>query len=272
MAGLTDLLGALVQSGMSSQAPTRMGNVFGGGQSGRTGQSGSLNDIIGGLGQMLGGGRTGGSQTGAGGGLGGVLGEALGGVAQNKAALGGLGALAGAIMGGGKKATRGAIGGGALAMLASLAISALQKSGQTPSRSPEEMLGVLERQTPRQQVASEAEAAIIVKAMINAAKADGDIDQREIEKIVGKLSEDGLDEEDKQFFLAEAGKPMDTQALINAAAGRPELAAEIYAASLLAIDVDTQEEIAYLHGLATGLGLSPQVTGHIKHSLGVQGI
>jgi hypothetical protein len=89
MAGLTDLLGSLVQSGMTNRA----GNASGGS---------SLNDIIGGLGQMMGGG----GQSGA---SGGGLGDLLGGIAGNKAALGGLGALA---------------------VLASLAVSALQKTGQ----------------------------------------------------------------------------------------------------------------------------------------------
>ena len=173
-----------------------------------------------------------------------------------------MGALAGAIMGGGKNATRGAIGGGALTMLASLAISALKNAGQTPSQMPNALLG----ETPQQQAAVEADSIIIIKAMINAAKADGEIDPQEIEKITGKLSADGL--QAKQFFLAETGKPMDTQALIAAAQGRPELAAQIYAASLLAIDVDTPQETAYLRDLATRLGLSPQVTGHIEQCLG----
>ena len=263
MAGLTDLLGSLLQSGMASQAPARMGNVF------RTGGGGALNDIIGGLGQMMGGAGQAGSGDAMGaptGGLGGALGGLLGGIAGNRAALGSLGALAGAVMGGGGRAARGAIGGGALAMLASLAISALQNAGQAPARTPSALVN---EPAPHQQAEMEADTMIIVKAMINAAKADGNIDQQEIEKIVGKLSEDGLQEEDKQFFLAEAAKPLDAQALIAAAQGRPELAAQIYAASLLAIVVDTPQETDYMRSLAAGLGLSPQVTQHIEQTLGV---
>ena len=271
MAGLTDLLGSLLQSGMASQAPARMGNVFGAGGSG-----GALNDIIGGLGQMLGGaGQTGSggavanSAGSSGGGLGGALGGVLGGLANNQAAVGSLGALAGAIMGGGGRATRGAIGGGALAILASLAVSALKNAGQAPSQTPSALLN---DPAPHQQAEMEADTMILIKAMINAAKADGCIDQQEMAKITGKLAEDGLQEEEKQFFLAEAAKPLDTQALIAAAQGRPELAAQIYAASLLTVDVGTLQNADYLRGLAAGLGLSPQVTQHIEQSLGIQGM
>ena len=254
MAGLAGLLGTLLQSGIANQAQDRLGNVFG-----SAGNGSSLNDIIGGISQMMGG-----ADAKPGGSVAGGLGDVLSGIAGNKAVLGGLGALAGAIMGGGGNAARGAVGGGALAMLASLAVSALKNAGQTA-----QMPSALLAETPQQQAALEADATIIIKAMINAAKADGVIDQQEIEKIIGKLSADGLQEEEKQFFLAEAGKPMNTQALITAAQGRPELGAQIYAASLLAIDVDTPEEIAYLRDLASGLGLSPQVIGHIEKSLGI---
>ncbi len=93
----------------------------------------------------------------------------------------------------------------------------------------------------------------IVRAMINAAKADGRIDETEISKIIGKLDDDGLTEAEKNFFLAEANKPMDLQGIINEAAGSQELATEVYAASLLAIEVDTPAEQQYMAQLASGL-------------------
>ena len=49
----------------------------------------------------------------------------------------------------------------------------------------------------------------------------------------------------------------------------PELAAQLYAASLLAIEVDTPEEKKYLEELAAALGLEPEVTAHIHQQLGV---
>jgi uncharacterized membrane protein YebE (DUF533 family) len=65
-------------------------------------------------------------------------------------------------------------------------------------------------------------------------------------------------------------KPLDTQALLAAAKGQPALAAQVYAASLLAIEVDTPAEKKYLDRLALGLGLKPEVTQRIKEMVGLQ--
>jgi uncharacterized membrane protein YebE (DUF533 family) len=65
-------------------------------------------------------------------------------------------------------------------------------------------------------------------------------------------------------------KPLDTQPLMAAAKGRPTLAAQIYAASLLAIEVDTPAEKRYLDQLAAGLGLKPEVTQRIRDMVGLQ--
>ncbi|HHB75288.1 MAG TPA: tellurite resistance TerB family protein [Desulfobulbus sp.] len=260
-----DILGSMMQQGMSRSTGTRMANALGAGGSG-----GSLTDILGGLAGALGGGQQTGTAPQAGlnglGNLGGVVGEVLGSLGNNKAALGGLGALAGALLGGGGNSARGAIGGGGLAMLASLAISALQKAGQAPQSTPR---ALLEPQSPEDEQALEQDAEIIVKAMINAAKADGKIDDNEIQKIVGKLQEDGLTEEEKEFFMTEANKPMDIDAVIASAGGQPEMAAQIYSASLLAIEVDTPAEQQYMQQLAQGLGLDPQVANHIHQFFGV---
>ena len=261
-----DILGSMMQQGMSQSTGTRMANAFGG-----SGSGSSLTDILGGLAGALGGAAQTESAPQAGldglSNLGGVVGEVLVNLGSNRAVLGGLGALAGALLGGGRSSARGAIGGGGLAMLASLAIAALRKAGQTPQSTPR---ALLEPQTAEDQQALEQDAEIIVKAMINAAKADGRIDDNEIQKIVGKLQEDGLTEEEKELFMTEASKPMDIDAVIASAGGRPEMAAQIYSASLLAIEVDTPAEQQYMQQLAQGLGLDPQVIDHIHKFLGVQ--
>ncbi len=261
MAGFMDILGTMMQQGMSQSSGSRMTDALGGGKSG-----GSLNDIIGSLSQMMGGGGSGKAAQAGAGGLGGMLGDVLGSLGNNKAALGGLGALAGALLGGGKSSARGAVGGGGLAMLAPLAFSALKKAGQAPAQAPR---ALLEPQTPQEQQALEDDAEIIVKAMINAAKADGKIDQKEIERIVDKLDDDGLTQEEKDFFVTEANKPMDLDGVVASAGNQPEQAAQIYAASLLAIEVDTQAEQQYMQQLASGLGLHPQVASHIERTLGM---
>lgn len=272
MAGFSDLLGTLVQSGLSRSGQGRMTNALGGGQ-------GQLNDIVGSLGGMLGGnapsssggglggmlsGMLGGGSSSASGGMGGALGDLLGNIGGNKAALGGLAALGGALLGGGRGAAKGAIGGGAMALLASLAMNALKKSGQSAAQTPRALLGA---QNAAEEAELDHEAQIIVKAMINAAKADGTIDQSETQRIVGKLDDDGLTQADKDFFVQEAQRPIDLQGIARMATGRPELAAEIYAASLLAIEVDTPAEQAYMQQLASALDLPPQAVNYIEESL-----
>ena len=323
MAGFTDILGSLIQQGMSQSGPSRAGNALGGGES----DNGSLNDLLGSLGKMAGGAQSGSSstgrapktgsgngslsdlfsslgkmagspttstntqETGGGGslgdllgslgkaqtdnsapqggqqtGTGGALGDLLGNLGDNKAALGGLGALAGALLGGGGKSVGGAVGGGALAMLASMAMSALKNTGQSPSRPPQ---ALTEPQSRDDELALENDAEIIVKSMISAAKADGKIDNAEIQKIIGKLDDDGLTQDEKDFFITEANKPLDLDGVIASAGNKPEMAAQIYAASLLAIDVNTAAEQRYMQQLASGFRLHPQVVAHIERTLGI---
>ncbi len=49
----------------------------------------------------------------------------------------------------------------------------------------------------------------------------------------------------------------------------PEAAAEVYAASLLAIEVDTDAERSYLRQLAQRTGLQPAVVQQIHQAMGV---
>jgi uncharacterized membrane protein YebE (DUF533 family) len=65
-------------------------------------------------------------------------------------------------------------------------------------------------------------------------------------------------------------KPMDTDALINAAAGEPALGAQLYAASLLSIEVDTPAEQAYMKNLAEQLGLNPDTVAVLEQAIGMQ--
>lgn len=253
---ITDLLGALMQSGMTSSSSQRLQYAMGGGSG----------DLLESVGDLLGGRR-------GGGGLGGMLGDVLNQAGQaaggrQNLALGGLGALAGALWGGGGgKSLGGALGGGVMALLGAMAFKALQGSGQSTGQVP---VGLLEPQTEADQRELEQHTELVLKAMINAAKADGQIDEEEIHRIVGKLQEVGADAEDQRYVLMQMQKPLETEKLISAARGRPELAAQIYAASLMAIEVDTSAEKAYLGKLASGLGLTPDVTQRIEQLVGLQ--
>ncbi len=85
---------------------------------------------------------------------------------------------------------------------------------------------------------------------------------------MGKVNEAGADAENQAFLLAELRKPLDLEGLIGSVT-TPEAAAQVYAASLLAIEVDTPAEVDYLKRLAGGLGLSPAVVQEIHNALGV---
>ncbi len=78
----------------------------------------------------------------------------------------------------------------------------------------------------------------LVRAMIAATKADGRIDAEEKEAIFAKLETMPLAAEEKAFVFDELASPLDINAVV-ARADTAEHAAEIYAASLVAITADT---------------------------------
>jgi uncharacterized membrane protein YebE (DUF533 family) len=189
---------------------------------------------------------------------------------QQNLAVGGIGALAGALMGSGRGlggAIRGGIGGGAVAMLGLMAYNALKNSGTFQGQAAPPVYR--EPQTDAERAERERHSELIIKAMVNAAKADGRIDESEMSRLLGKVQEDGADRAELDFLRAEMARPMDTAGLVAAAGGNPEMAAQVYAASLLAIVVDTPEEENYLAQLAASLGLAPGVTDQLRRSAGV---
>ena len=68
-------------------------------------------------------------------------------------------------------------------------------------------------------------------------------------------------------MLEEMRAPLDIQALA-AEARTPAQAAEIYAASLLAIDIDTDNERQYLRDLAQALKLDPATVDQLHQMTG----
>lgn len=175
--------------------------------------------------------------------------------------------MAGSLLGGGEDSLKGAIGGGVLAVLGAMAYSALKGTQQEAREVP---LGLREPTSPAEAGQLESQAELLIKAMINAAKADGQIDRGEVQRIIGKLQEAGLDQQTQNFVLSEMNKPMETERMIAAAKGNPQLAAQMYAASLLAIEVDTPAERGYLQNLADSLGLEPQVVANLESAMGVK--
>ena len=103
---------------------------------------------------------------------------------------------------------------------------------------------------------------------MRAAKADGEIDRQEIERISAKLGDAASDQEARAFLVQEMQQPSDIEGITRQVSS-PELAVQVYAASLLAIEVDTPAERAYLRDLAGRLGLDASVTSRVHQALGV---
>jgi uncharacterized membrane protein YebE (DUF533 family) len=99
--------------------------------------------------------------------------------------------------------------------------------------------------------------------MIAASKADGHIDAAEQQRIFGHLDDFGLDPEAKAFVMDEIRAPLDVERIVRMAE-TPAMAAELYAASLLAMDPDTPAERAYLDLLAARLGLEKGLVAEIE--------
>lgn len=179
------------------------------------------------------------------------------------------GGLAGLLLGGkgGKKMVGGAtkLGGtAALAALAYKAYTAWQESKNAPATAPGPAPMKDITPPPAALAAPGGNASLaILRAMIAAAKSDGHIDAAEQQKIFAKLNELSLSTEEKAFIVDELSKPLDIGE-IAAAATNPELALQIYAASLLAIDPDHPAEREYLATLATRLGLDPSLASALE--------
>lgn len=109
-------------------------------------------------------------------------------------------------------------------------------------------------------------AMLLVRAMVAAAHADGRIDEQEKQTILSRMSDLGLSGEDRAFVAHELEAPAGIETLL-AQVDSPELARQVFAVSLLAIDVDTPAESAYLNYLQQRLGLDDETARRIQEEL-----
>jgi uncharacterized membrane protein YebE (DUF533 family) len=242
--GLEDLLGAVLGGGATGRsAGGGLGDVFGRARSSR-GSTGGLDDL---LGSVLGG-----ATRGGGGGLGDVLGSVL--------------------TGGQAGATRGnARGGAGMAILATIAMAALRNWSQSrgtgqglmdsaSSLAPGDVDALTAPETER----------LVLQAMISAAKADGSVDESEVQRIMGQIDDDGVSPEEKRFLAEELRKPIDLPSLVEAVP-TPAVAAQVYGASLFVMKVDTEAEEEYLGQLAEALGLDEGTVARLHQLTGAPG-
>jgi uncharacterized membrane protein YebE (DUF533 family) len=107
------------------------------------------------------------------------------------------------------------------------------------------------------------EAQLLIRAMVNAAKADGQIDQEEQESIIGRLG--NLDDDQINFLRTEFSAKSDVREFAwSVPLGHEE---NVYTISLLAIELDANAEAQYLHELAHGLRMDPDVCNRIHDKL-----
>jgi len=189
--------------------------------------------------------------------------------------------LSGLLSGGtGKALAAGAIGlllgskkarkvGGNLAVyggLAALGVAAYKAYGnwqQGQSDMPVRQVMTIDRLSGPE---AEEHSQAILRALIGAAKADGHIDDRERALIDGEISKLGGDAQLARWFDEELKKPLDP-AEVAAASRSPEMAAEMYLASVLVVDDDSYMERAYLQELARQLQLEPALISELERQV-----
>lgn len=110
-------------------------------------------------------------------------------------------------------------------------------------------------------------ARALTRAMITAAKADGHVTGEEKERILSQLDSLQIDAADRALIAQELEGPSTIDAVVQDAT-TPELAAELYAASLLAIDPEGDAERAYLSLLAARLKLDKGLVAHLHANAG----
>jgi len=189
------------------------------------------------LGSLLGSNATGGN----------VLGSLLGGATGGGGGGGGLGSLLGGLMGGGQQQPQQSSGGGGLGGLLGGLLG-----------------GAGGQQQPQQQLSEEQQAILLIRAMCNAAKADGQIDKSEIQNIASRMGE--LDQAEAEFLQRELQAPLDIQGFCQSVP--QDMKQNAYAFSLMGMKLDSQQEAQYLGAMAQGLGLQKDQANAIHAKLG----
>jgi uncharacterized membrane protein YebE (DUF533 family) len=277
--GVGNMIQASRQGGTAAPRPGT-GTTYSGTQSRNTAPAGSgapgglqdiMRDVLSGTpaGQTASAGRAPAPQPGSlPGGLGGLLEQLAGGTAGGTATRAGTSPGAGGLDGLlGSLASGGALGG--LVGAAGGAAAAPGRAAPEPNAGFGELLNQSLRNYGEPDVPpvpqQEAAAALLLRAMIQAAKSDGKVDAAERAKLLDGLKDATQAEVD--FVKAELAAPVDIEGLARQV---PKgLEAQVYTMSVMAITLDNKAEAQYLHELATALRLAPAQVNSIHTQLGV---
>lgn len=110
---------------------------------------------------------------------------------------------------------------------------------------------------------AETQGRVLLKALIAAAKSDGHMDDRERELVEAELQRSEADPGVRAWVEAELRRPVEP-ADVAAGASSPELAAEVYLASLMVVDRSSTMERAYLDALARELRLDDGLKAQLE--------
>lgn len=239
--GLEDLLGGL--TGAAGGQSGGLGDLLGGlaGAATQGGSQGGLGDLLGGLAGVAGGSK---SDTPD---LGGILSTVLAGAAANKGGgqMGGLGGLLDGLAGAGAAGQFGTGSGG----LGDLLNQSLDSFGQAEIAA-----------TPDQEDA----ARYLLVAMLEAAKADGEIDASEKKALMDAMADASA--ADQAFIQDILARPVDVDAIVENLPN--DMYQQAYAMSLLAIDLNNQAEAQHLHSMASAMGISKTEVNAIHQQMG----
>lgn len=177
-----------------------------------------------------------------------------------------VGNFLGSLLGGAEKGNMlaGLIKGGGLAAVASVAFNALKsfESHVDPANSKIDLTEIGHTGSDH----NSDFALILVRAMIEAAKADGRVDDKERELIKQKIASSGLDEKTVAFLTDELNKPVDIDNLVSNVS-TDEQKAELYVASRMTLDPNNAKNSEYLDNLLQKLGLPDSLKQHIEQAI-----
>lgn len=106
----------------------------------------------------------------------------------------------------------------------------------------------------------------LMQAMISAARADGHVDDEEMNLITQQIKNLGLEQDVTRFLLSEMSKPVSVER-IAALADTRESAAELYIASAMVVDMDSVDERTYLDRLASAMQLDTTLVQRLEAPL-----
>jgi uncharacterized membrane protein YebE (DUF533 family) len=148
-----------------------------------------------------------------------------------------------------------------------------QQSQQPPRNAPQtpqiptDIFGQHQRQTPKinlsipkpTPLSENDQAVLLIRAMINSAKVDGEISDDEQNNILSKVGD--TTPETIQFLRTEFARPLNVQEYAQALPVGME--AQDYSISIMAIKLDSKEEADYLRQLAKALRIEPETCNQI---------